>query len=137
MPTLPWGFMFLRSREWNELYYGQACHPTQIYEALCYFTLFAVLMWMYWKKNAEERTGLIFGVFLTGIFLPRFLIEFIKNDQVDFEATMALNMGQWLSIPFVLIGIGLVIYAMRRPRIRIDFPDRFADEDEKPRKKNK
>ncbi|WP_367280936.1 hypothetical protein [uncultured Duncaniella sp.] len=50
---------------------------------------------------------------------------------------MALNMGQWLSIPFVLIGIGLVIYAMRRPRIRIDFPDRFADEDEKPRKKNK
>ena len=135
--TLPWGFMFLRSREWNELYYGQACHPTQIYEALCYFSLFAVLMWMYWKKNAEERTGLIFGVFLTGIFLPRFLIEFIKNDQVDFEATMALNMGQWLSIPFVLIGIGLVIYAMRRPRIRIDFPDRFADEDEKPRKKNK
>ncbi|WP_301385802.1 prolipoprotein diacylglyceryl transferase family protein, partial [uncultured Duncaniella sp.] len=107
------------------------------YEALCYFSLFAVLMWMYWKKNAEERTGLIFGVFLTGIFLPRFLIEFIKNDQVDFEATMALNMGQWLSIPFVLIGIGLVIYAMRRPRIRIDFPDRFADEDEKPRKKNK
>jgi len=92
---------------------------------------------MYWTKNAEERTGLIFGVFLTGIFLPRFLIEFIKNDQVDFEATMALNMGQWLSIPFVLIGIGLVIYAMRRPRIRIDFPDRFADEDEKPRKKNK
>ena len=106
--TLPWGFMFLRSREWNELYYGQACHPTQIYEALCYFTLFAVLMWMYWKKNAEERTGLIFGVFLTGIFLPRFLIEFIKNDQVDFEATMALNMGQWLSIPFVLIGLSLI-----------------------------
>ena len=125
---LPWGFMFLRSREWHELYYGQACHPTQIYEALCYFALFALLMWMYWKKNAEERPGLIFGVFFIGIFLPRFLIEFIKNDQVDFEATMALNMGQWLSIPFILIGIALVVYAMRRPRVKIDFPNRFADE---------
>ncbi len=126
--TLPWGFMFLRSREWHELYYGQACHPTQIYEALCYFALFGLLMWMYWKKNAEERPGLIFGVFFIGIFLPRFLIEFIKNDQVDFEATMALNMGQWLSIPFILIGIALVVYALRRPRVKIDFPNRFADE---------
>ena len=94
-------------------------------------------MWMYWKKNAEERPGLIFGVFFIGIFLPRFLIEFIKNDQVDFEATMALNMGQWLSIPFILIGAGLVIYAMSHPRQKIDFPDRFADDNEKPRKKIK
>lgn len=126
--TLPWGFMFVRSREWHELYEGQAVHPTQIYEALCYFALFALLMWMYWKKNAEERPGLIFGVFFIGIFLPRFLIEFIKNDQVDFEATMALNMGQWLSIPFILIGIVLVAYALKRPRVKIDFPNRFADE---------
>lgn len=126
--TLPWGFMFVRSREWHELYEGQAVHPTQIYEALCYFALFGLLMWMYWKKNAEERPGLIFGVFFIGIFLPRFLIEFIKNDQVDFEATMALNMGQWLSIPFILIGIALVVYALRRPRVKIDFPNRFADE---------
>ncbi len=126
--TLPWGFMFLRSREWHELYYGQACHPTQIYEALCYFALFGLLMWMYGRKNAQERPGLIFGVFFIGIFLPRFLIEFIKNDQVDFEATMALNMGQWLSIPFILIGIALVVYALKRPRVKIDFPNRFADE---------
>lgn len=126
--TLPWGFMFVRSREWHELYEGQAVHPTQIYEALCYFALFGLLMWMYWKKNAEERPGLIFGVFFIGIFLPRFLIEFIKNDQVDFEATMALNMGQWLSIPFILIGIVLVAYALKRPRVKIDFPNRFADE---------
>ena len=61
------------------LYEGQAVHPTQIYEALCYFALFGLLMWMYWKKNAEERPGLIFGVFMIGIFLPRFLIEFIKT----------------------------------------------------------
>lgn len=126
--TLPWGFMFINSPEWHALYEGQACHPTQIYEALCYFSLFALLMWMYWKKDAQTRPGLLFGTFLVGTFLTRFLIEFIKNDQVDFEATMALNMGQWLSIPFVLAGIGLIIYAMRRPAIHIDFPNRFADE---------
>lgn len=126
--TLPWGFMFLRSREWHMLYEGQACHPTQIYEALCYFALFALLMWMYWRKNAEERPGLIFGVFLIGIFLPRFLIEFIKNDQVDFEADMVLNMGQLLSIPFILAGVALVIYAMSHPEVKLSFPNRFADE---------
>lgn len=126
--TLPWGFKFVRSAEWHQLYEGMACHPTQIYEALCYFALFALLMWMYWKKNAEERPGLIFGVFFIGIFLPRILIEFIKNDQVAFEATMTLNMGQWLSIPFVITGVILVIYAMTHPRVHIDFPDKFADE---------
>lgn len=131
--TLPWGFMFIRSREWQMLYSGQACHPTQIYEALCYFALFALLMWMYWKKNAEERPGLIFGVFLLGIFIPRFLIEFIKNDQVAFEADMTLNMGQLLSIPFIIGGIILIAIAMWRPKVNIAFPNRFADE--KPDKK--
>lgn len=128
--TLPWGFMFVRSREWHMLYEGQAVHPTQIYEALCYFALFGLLMWMYWKKNAEERPGLILGVFFIGIFLPRFLIEFIKNDQVAREATMSLNIGQQLSIPFILLGIGLVMYAMMRPKVHLTFPNRFADEKE-------
>lgn len=126
--TLPWGFKFVRSSEWHYMYEGLACHPTQIYEALCYFALFALLMWLYWKKNAGERPGLIFGTFLVGIFLPRFFIEFIKNDQVAFEATMTLNMGQWLSIPFVLAGIGLIIYALTHKRIEYKYPNRFADE---------
>ncbi len=126
--TLPWGFRFVNSPEWQALYAGQACHPTQIYEAICYFALFALLMWMYWRKNAEERPGLIFGVFLIGIFTPRFFIEFIKNPQEAFEQSMALNMGQWLSIPFIIAGISLIIYAMRRPRLKLKFPDRFADE---------
>lgn len=129
--TLPWGFMFVRSAEWNQMYYGQACHPTQIYEALCYFALFGLLMWMYWRKNAESRPGLIFGTFFIGIFLPRFLIEFIKNDQEAFEATMTLNMGQLLSIPFILLGIGLIIYSLSRPKVALHFPDRFADEGRK------
>ncbi|MCM1093831.1 MAG: prolipoprotein diacylglyceryl transferase [Lachnospiraceae bacterium] len=125
---LPWGFMFVRSREWHEFYEGQAVHPTQIYEALCYFALFGLLMWMYWKKNAEERPGLILGIFFIGIFLPRFLIEFIKNDQVAREATMTLNIGQQLSIPFILLGVLLIIYAMIRPKQHLSFPNKFAEE---------
>ena len=110
---LPWGFMFIRSSEWHYLYEGQACHPTQIYEALCYLALFGLLMWMYWKKGAQRRPGLIFGVFLTILFTARFLIEFVKNPQEEFERDMLLNMGQLLSIPFILLGIGLIIYAMK------------------------
>lgn len=132
---LPWGFKFVRSGEWHALYEGVACHPTQIYEALCYFALFGLLMWMYWKKNAGGRPGLIFGTFFIGIFLPRFLIEFIKNDQVAFESGMTLNMGQWLSIPFILLGVFFVIRALTRPRVHLDYPDRFADEKEAPAKK--
>ncbi len=128
---LPWGFMFIRSKEWHALYEGQACHPTQIYEAVCYFSLFALLMWMYWRRNAQTRPGLLFGTFLVGTFATRFMIEFIKNDQTAFETAMTLNMGQCLSIPFVIAGIGFIIYAFSRPSVHIDFPNRFADERKK------
>lgn len=126
--SLPWGFKFVRSAEWHALYEGVACHPTQIYEALCYLGLFGLLMWMYWRKNEGERPGLIFGTFLVGIFLPRFLIEFIKNPQVAFEQDMSLNMGQLLSIPFVVFGIILIIRALIRPRVSISYPNKFAEE---------
>lgn len=125
--TLPWGFIFVRGNE----YPGLPCHPTQLYESACYLALFVLLMWMYWKKNAERRPGLIFGVFFTVLFSCRFLIEFVKNPQVGFEADMTLNMGQLLSIPFILIGIGLIIYSMVRPPVDIKFPNRFADEPDK------
>ena len=97
--ALPWGFIFERNGE------TVPKHPTQIYEALTYLSLFGLLMWMYWKTKAKEKTGLIFGVFLIGTFLSRFFIEIVKEDQKAFEADMALNMGQWLSIPFVLAGL--------------------------------
>lgn len=123
---LPWGFIFVRRGE------TVPAHPTQLYEAGCYLILFVVLMWMYWKRNAEERPWLITGVFFIGIFLPRFLIEYVKNVQVNSELEMiakyGINMGQALSIPFVLIGIGLVWWAMAHPRQHWQFPNRFADE---------
>ena len=125
---LPWGFKFVRSSEWHHFYEGVACHPTQIYEALCYLALFGLLMWMYWKKNLGERPGMLFGTFLIGIFGSRFFIEFIKNPQVAFEQDMTLNMGQWLSIPFVALGIFLIIRAAIRPRLHIDYPNAFAPE---------
>ncbi|MDE6928819.1 MAG: prolipoprotein diacylglyceryl transferase, partial [Muribaculaceae bacterium] len=96
----------------------------------CYFALFGLLMWMYWRKNAQERPGLIFGTFLVGIFMPRFLIEYVKNVQEPWEADMVLNMGQLLSIPFVLLGIFLIVRAYMRPRLALTFPERYADEDE-------
>lgn len=110
--TLPWGFYFVRSAEWQQLYYGQACHPTQIYEAMTYLALFGLMMWMYWKKDCGNRPGLLFGTFLIGTFATRFFIEFIKNNQVAFEDSMALNMGQLLSIPFAVLGVFLVIWAL-------------------------
>ena len=128
-PTdLPWGFMFVRSEEWNALYYGLACHPTQIYEAMTYLALFGLMMWLYWKKNAGERPGLLFGVFLIGTFGSRIFVEMIKNNQVAFEDNMAMNMGQLLSIPFVLLGIYLIVRAMIRPKVQLIYPNRYADE---------
>lgn len=119
---LPWGFVFVRDGQTLPM------HPTQIYEALAYFVLFAILMWMYWKRNAEERPYLLTGVFLTWVFTARFLIEFVKNDQEAWEADMALNMGQWLSIPFICIGVAGIAYALSRKRQHWTFPDRFAPE---------
>ncbi len=124
--TLPWGFVFVRNGD------TVASHPTQIYEALCYFALFGLLMWMYWKKNAEERPWLITGVFFIGIFLPRFLIEYMKNVQVASEYAMiekyGMNLGQVLSIPFILLGVFLVVWALTHPRQHFKFPDRYAEE---------
>ncbi len=106
--TLPWGFVFERNGE------TVPCHPTQLYEAGTYLLLGCVLMWLYWKKLDKVYRGTFVGIFLTVCFGARFLIEFIKNDQVEFEADMVLNMGQLLSIPFVLLGIGFLVYAYTR-----------------------
>lgn len=135
-PTdMPWGFKFVNSPEWQQLYAPFACHPTQIYEALCYLAVFIFMMWLYWKKNAGERPGLLFGVFLTNVFGFRFLIEFIKNDQEAFEAAMTFNMGQCLSIPFVILGVYLICRSLARPRIHLDYPNCFAPETTTDKKK--
>lgn len=107
--TLPWGFEFRSSHLWQAYYQGMAMHPTQIYEALCYIITFVVLAWLYYRHNmGTRRPGLLFGIGLQGIFLTRFFIEFIKLDQSEFEADWTLDMGQWLSIPFIILGIYII-----------------------------
>ncbi len=116
----PWGFIFPRASEFAS--YAEkgltipACHPTQIYEALAYLVVFAVCMYLYWRKDAARRySGLILGYFLLGVFGFRYFIESIKNVQEPWEIDMVqhygLNMGQLLSIPFAVAGVALIIYA--------------------------
>ena len=105
-PTdLPWGFIFLRNGE------TVPCHPTQLYEASCYLLLGLLLLWLYWKKADKIHRGAITGLFFIGCFGSRFIIEYIKNPQVEFEKYMTLDMGQLLSIPFILAGIAFLVYA--------------------------
>lgn len=106
--TLPWGFVFLRNGE------NAPKHPTQIYEALAYLAIFFVLLRIYWKNKGEQKPGLLFGLFLILVFLFRFFIEFLKEDQVAFESGMKYNMGQLLSIPFILAGIIILIWTFTR-----------------------
>ena len=110
--NLPWGFIYERNHETIPK------HPTHIYEAICYLITFAVLMYFYFKKkDLKDRAGFLSGVFFIGIFFTRFLIEFIKENQEAFESGMTLNMGQWLSVPFILAGIYLIYNALTHPTV--------------------
>lgn len=112
---LPWGFRFITNvpywRAGAEPVFSVPSHPTQIYEALAYFVIFGILMWLYWRKNMQRKVGFLSGVFMILVFGVRFFVEFLKNDQAAFEADMILNMGQLLSIPCILIGIACIIYS--------------------------
>ena len=118
-PTdMPWGFEFIRSREWQVLYNkggeALACHPTQIYEMLYCITAFIVAKIMYVKFHLQSKIGLITGVSLLIFFGSRFALEFLKNPQVAEEVTMTFNIGQWLSVPLILLGIYLIVTSGKR-----------------------
>ena len=129
--SLPWGFVFLRG---NEQFCGTVdnytacdnlatccppeqwlpCHPTGLYEAFFCLVAMGLLLWMYYKRNVgDKRPGLMFGTFLVIIFGSRICIEFLKNVQVEFERNMTFDMGQWLSVPFVLVGIVMIVRSFR------------------------
>jgi prolipoprotein diacylglyceryltransferase len=71
---------------------------------------------MYWREKGKVYQGLLISIFLILVFTSRFFIEFLKEDQVPFEATMKLNMGQWLSIPFVLLGIAGLYWSLKNKK---------------------
>ena len=90
-------------------------HPAQLYEAFGYLLLFILLLNIYWKTDSKKYKGFIFGLFLTCLFSIRVLVEYVKESQGGFEEYLGiLSTGQWLSIPFILIGITLMIYSRRR-----------------------
>lgn len=94
-----------------------ARHPTQIYEAFSYLTLFFVMWYLYWKTNIKEKTGFLFGLFMTVLWLMRFLIEFLKEEQVEGRENGFFNFfntGQVLSIPLILIGIWLMVRTFKK-----------------------
>lgn len=107
-PTdVPWAFVFERVDMLPR-------HPGQLYEAIAYLILFFIMIWLYKKYGKTLHRGFCFGFCLTYIFTFRFFIEFVKENQEAFEDSMMLNMGQWLSIPFVLIGIYFMFFYNRK-----------------------
>lgn len=100
---VPWAFVFEREDMLPR-------HPAQLYEAIAYFLFFLGMVWLYKRGQKKQASlpyhrGFFFGLCLTEIFVFRFFIEFLKENQVSFEDSMTLNMGQWLSVPFVIIGV--------------------------------
>lgn len=118
--TLPWGFRFLH----HDCYPPYDCpwemipvrHPAQLYEAMSYLVLFGILLFMYWKRSAWKRPGVLFGTFLIVMFTARFFIEFVKLSQTSRDDIYSINTGQMLSIPFVLAGIYFLYKGLKRPK---------------------
>jgi phosphatidylglycerol:prolipoprotein diacylglycerol transferase len=111
-PTdVPWAFRFFNDPEHPVLL---PRHPAQLYESLSCILLFLLLMWIWSLKKENTRQGLMTGVFLIILFTLRFLYEFVKENQVNFEDGMQFNMGQILSIPALLFGAGILVYAFRK-----------------------
>ena len=94
-----------------------ARHPTQIYEAVSYLALFFVMWYLYWKTNIKQKTGFLFGLFMTVLWLMRFLIEFLKEEQAEGREEGFFNLfntGQILSIPLILIGLWLMFRTAKK-----------------------
>jgi prolipoprotein diacylglyceryl transferase len=106
MAEVPWAFIFTAVDELPR-------HPAQLYESIAYFIIFLILLFIYYRKRQDLNNGLLFGLFLVLVFTFRFLVEFAKENQSSFEADMALNMGQVLSIPFVIIGFIFILHSMK------------------------
>jgi len=107
-PTdVAWGFIFVQNGE------DFARHPTQIYESITYLLSFLILYRIWLKYKADLPAGRVFGLFLILIFGMRFVWEFMKENQVEFEQNFVLNMGQMLSIPLILAGIFFLLRSFR------------------------
>jgi len=110
MPTSkPWGFIFAKVDNIPR-------HPAQLYEAISYLLIFVIMIVLYKTKRDKLKNGFFFGLVILLIFAARFLIEFIKERQVGFEENMSLDMGQILSIPYIITGIVFIIYGLLKTK---------------------
>jgi phosphatidylglycerol:prolipoprotein diacylglycerol transferase len=108
MPTTkPWGIIFGRVDNIPR-------HPAQLYEAISYFLIYAIMILLYKTQREKLKNGFFFGLVLVLIFSARFIIEFVKENQVGFEYGMTFNMGQLLSLPYIFVGIGFIISGIRK-----------------------
>lgn len=105
---MPWGVVFVQNGD------TIACHPTAVYESILALLAMAVWWWLYKKKDFGKYNGMLTGISLMMLWIPRFFIEMLKPVQRPFEANLGLNMGQWLSIPYIFIGFILVFWSLRR-----------------------
>ena len=106
LTELPWGVVFARVDALSR-------HPTQVYESLAYLIIFAILFAIYCRHKGTSPSGYLSGIFFTFVFSARFLIEFLKEPQANFEQRLWLDMGQILSVPLILIGAVLWARARR------------------------
>lgn len=89
-------------------------HPAQLYEGVCYIFVFLILYWLYWKTDKKDKRGYLFGMFLVLLWTIRFFIEFVKKSQGGFEESLGLlSTGQWLSIPFIILGLYFIFRPVR------------------------
>jgi prolipoprotein diacylglyceryl transferase len=104
---VPWAFIFTRVDNVPR-------HPTQLYESIGYLIIFLILFFIYKNKYKQLNDGFIFGLFLILLFTFRIFIEFFKENQSGFEQGMAFNMGQLLSVPFVILGVILIVRSLKK-----------------------
>lgn len=91
-------------------------HPAQLYESACYLLLFGILSLLYWKTKLKEQKGVLFGIFFTLLWTIRFLVEYVKEPQLAERADWMFNTGQLLSMPMIIIGLGIIVVSNQKAK---------------------
>lgn len=138
---VPWAFQFVRLHPNMPIESIPAQHPAQLYEALCYVITFVILCVMYYKYDMGRRKpGIMFGVGVMGVFFTRPFVELVKVNQEAFEANMLLNMGQLLSLPFIVLALYMIwkgangAFPVGRPDSPANMPEKEKNSNKKNRK---
>jgi prolipoprotein diacylglyceryl transferase len=108
---VPWALVFIRVDQVPR-------HPAQLYEALFYLTISSILFLLWKSGKVQNHKGFLFGLGLSLIFAQRFMLEFLKENQKAFEENWLLNMGQMLSLPFIIIGVSIMVWSFKSDQVQ-------------------